>query len=49
LNSISAGKANIPGYTWHHNAQSSPNNMQLVPMDVYSNKTIAHTGLNSLK
>ncbi|MFC6205071.1 HNH endonuclease [Psychrobacter urativorans] len=49
LNSISAGKANIPGYTWHHNAQSSPNNMQLVPMDMHSNKTMAHTGQNSLK
>ena len=27
LMKIKAGNEKIPGYTWHHNAQSSPNNM----------------------
>ncbi len=49
MDDMKAGRDKIDGYTWHHNAQSSPNNMQLVPMDIHSNKTMAHTGQNSLK
>ncbi len=37
------------GYTWHHNAQSAPNSMQLVPKDIHSNSKVPHTGQNSLK
>lgn len=43
------GEPKIDGYTWHHNAQSSPNSMQLVPKDIHANKTVPHTGQNSLK
>lgn len=48
LKALEAGRARVPGYTWHHNAQSSPNNMQLVPDSIHSNKTVPHTGQNSL-
>ncbi|WP_455518324.1 HNH endonuclease [Neisseria cinerea] len=27
ITKIKTGNEKIPGYTWHHNAQSSPNNM----------------------
>ncbi|QNX59515.1 HNH endonuclease [Acinetobacter seifertii] len=43
------GEAKIDGYTWHHNAQSSPNSMQLVPNKFHSNKAVPHSGQNSLK
>ncbi|PNK61926.1 HNH endonuclease [Psychrobacter sp. FDAARGOS_221] len=36
------------GYAWHHNAQSAPNNMQLVPENIH-NIHVPHTGQNSLK
>lgn len=39
--------AKITGYTWHHNAQSSPNNMQLVPSKIH-NDAVKHTGEGSL-
>ncbi|WP_288490655.1 HNH endonuclease [uncultured Acinetobacter sp.] len=48
LKALEAVRARVPGYTWHHNAQSSPNNMQLVPDSIHSNKTVPHTGQNSL-
>lgn len=47
LYDISKGKAKIGGYTWHHNAQSSPNNMQLVPSKIH-NDAVKHTGEVSL-
>ena len=45
LNDIKSGKQSIDGYTWHHNAQSAPNNMQLVPRDIHK---IPHTGEGSM-
>ncbi|BCX73168.1 HNH endonuclease [Acinetobacter bereziniae] len=42
------GESQIDGYTWDHNAQSSPKNMQLVPAEFHSNKAVPHTGQNSL-
>ncbi|MCQ9327737.1 HNH endonuclease, partial [Neisseria dentiae] len=47
LRDIKAGKQTIGGYTWHHNAQSAPNNMQLIPKSVHD--AVLHTGQNSLK
>ena len=46
LRAIYNEKPQIPGYTWHHNAQSAPNNMQLVPFDVHD--PIRHTGQQAL-
>ncbi|MCY9846361.1 hemagglutinin repeat-containing protein [Vibrio caribbeanicus] len=46
LREINAGSEAIPGYTWHHNAQSSPNNMQLIPRDVHN--AAKHIGEASL-
>jgi len=37
----------VDDHTWHHNAQSSPNNMQLVPESIH-NGTVPHTGQVSL-
>jgi filamentous hemagglutinin len=42
---INRGSDRIPGFTWHHNAQSSPNNMQLIPRDIHK---IPHTGEGSM-
>ncbi len=36
LTAINKGLPNIPDYTWHHNAQSAPNNMQLIPFDIHN-------------
>ncbi|USI73476.1 HNH endonuclease [Sphingomonas morindae] len=47
LRSIEAGKASIPGFTWHHNAQSAPANMQLVPTELHNK--VAHIGTVSLQ
>jgi len=47
LKDIMAGRKTITGYIWHHNAQSAPNNMQLVPLAVHD--TVRHTGQNALK
>ena len=47
LMKIKAGNEKIPGYTWHHNVQSSPNNMQLIPNIIH--KAVRHTGQKSLK
>ncbi len=49
LEKIEAGSEKIPGFTWHHNAQSSPNNMQLVPFDIHKKEVVPHTGQASLK
>lgn len=49
LADLEYGKPKIEGYTWHHNPQSSPNSMQLVPNEFHSNKAVPHTGENSLK
>lgn len=49
LEQLRLGKKQIDGYTWHHNPQSSPNTMQLVPDEFHSNKAVPHTGQNSLK
>lgn len=35
LDDIQNEKAKVTGYTWHHNAQSSPNNFQLIPTKVH--------------
>ena len=42
-----AGRKTINGYIWHHNAQSAPNNMQLVPLEIHD--AVRHTGQNALK
>lgn len=47
LKDIESGKQTINGYTWHHNAQGSPNNMQLIPKAIHD--AVLHTGQNSLK
>ena len=47
LNDIKSGKQSIDGYTWHHNGQSAPNNMQLVP-DKIHNEQVPHTGEGSM-
>ncbi|AHJ13324.1 HNH endonuclease [Sulfurospirillum multivorans] len=46
LYDIQSGSDRIFGYTWHHNAQSAPNNMQLVPYDIH--KEVTHIGEASL-
>lgn len=46
LKAIKLGSDKIPEYTWHHNAQASPNNMQLVPTTIH--KTVLHIGQNAL-
>jgi filamentous hemagglutinin len=50
LTKIKSGSSSIPGYTWHHNAQSAPNNMQLVPSKIHNVKEggIPHTGEGSM-
>ncbi len=48
LKYIRKGSDKIPGYTWHHNAQSSPNNMQLVPEKIHNEK-VPHTGEGSMR
>ena len=47
LEDIMAGNRTINGYIWHHNAQSAPNNMQLVPLEIHD--AVRHTGQNALK
>ncbi|WP_218690421.1 HNH endonuclease [Psychrobacter sp. BF1] len=49
LNDLKSGKSKVEGFTWHHNAQSSPNTMQLVPEKFHDRKTAPHSGQNSLK
>ncbi|MBF0826360.1 HNH endonuclease, partial [Muribacter muris] len=46
LEDINQGKVSIDGFTWHHNAQSAPNNMQLVPRNLH--KAVEHIGEGSL-
>lgn len=46
LKAINAGNPKIPKYTWHHNAQSAPNNMQLVPTKIH--EEVSHIGEASL-
>ncbi len=46
LSDIQKGLDRIKGYTWHHNAQSAPHNMQLIPMDVH--KSVSHLGQGAL-
>ncbi|MGC6375466.1 HNH endonuclease, partial [Pasteurella multocida] len=46
LNDINRGNKHIDGFTWHHNAQSAPNNMQLVPTHIH--KAVEHIGEGSL-
>ncbi|KXO87396.1 hemagglutinin [Acinetobacter venetianus] len=47
LKQIQTGAPKITGYTWHHNAQSAPNNMQLVSEVVHN--AVKHIGQDSLK
>ena len=46
LSDISVGSDKIKGYTWHHNAQSGPNNFQLIPENIH--KSVSHIGEASL-
>lgn len=46
LAAINAGSDKIPNYTWHHNAQSAPNNFQLLPTEIHN--AINHIGEGSL-
>lgn len=46
LKAIQQGADKIPDYTWHHNAQSAPNNMQLVPQKVH--EPVLHLGQGAL-
>ena len=46
LKAIEAGRRTIPGFRWHHNAQSAPNNMQLIPKAV--NNSVQHIGQGSI-
>lgn len=46
LREIQAGKSKITGYTWHHNGNSSPNNMQLLPQVVHD--AVKHDGQAAL-
>lgn len=48
LEPLRLGEPKIEGYTWHHNPQSAPNSMQLVPNSIHSNKVVPHSGQNSL-
>jgi hypothetical protein len=47
LKDIKSGKEKIDKFTWHHNAQSSPNNMQLVPDKIHNNN-VPHAGEGSM-
>jgi len=47
LKQIKDGATKITGYTWHHNAQSAPNNMQLLSEAVHN--AVKHIGQESLK
>lgn len=46
IKSINSGSDRIKGYTWHHNAQSAPNSMQLVPKQIHD--AVSHTGQAAL-
>lgn len=46
IEDILSGSKTIEGYTWHHNAQSAPNNMQLVPQPIHD--AVKHIGQGSL-
>jgi len=46
LAAINSGSDTIPGYTWHHNAQSKPNNFQLLPREIHD--AVKHIGEASL-
>lgn len=46
LKEIYAGNPTISGFSWHHNAQSSPNNMQLLPKNIHD--AVQHIGEASL-
>ncbi|MFC0926873.1 HNH endonuclease [Pasteurella multocida] len=46
LKEIYSGKAQIDKYTWHHNGQSSPNNMQLIPKSIH--EAVQHIGEGAL-
>jgi len=50
LKHIKAGSQKIGKYTWHHNGQSAPNNMQLVSDKIHNVKEggIPHSGEGSM-
>lgn len=48
IQAINKGEQSIPNLTWHHNAQSAPNNMQLVPRKIHESKKIPHSGEGSM-
>lgn len=43
---IREGKQTIFGFRWHHNAQSAPHNMQLIPQAVHN--SVQHIGQGSV-
>ncbi|HED4411057.1 TPA: HNH endonuclease, partial [Pasteurella multocida] len=43
---ISKGLDKIDRFTWHHNSQSSPKNMQLIPTPIH--KAVQHIGEGAL-
>lgn len=49
LAQLKKGEAKIEGCTWHHNGQSAPNNMQLVPFYIHKSRTVPHTGQHSIE
>ena len=49
LKDMRSSKKKIERYTWHHNAQSSLSNMQLVPFEIHKSRAVPHTGQNSMK
>lgn len=46
LSDIQKGNKTISEYTWHHNSQSAPNNLQLIPEIIH--KEISHIGQGAL-
>jgi len=46
LDAIHRHQHQIPGLTWHHNAEASPRNFQLLPTNLHD--IVKHVGTNSL-
>lgn len=46
LQDIQDGAQTIKGFRWHHNAQSAPHNMQLIPLAVHN--SVRHLGQKSV-
>ncbi|MFK3559344.1 HNH endonuclease [Pasteurella multocida] len=46
LKEIYSGYSTITGFSWHHNGQSSPHNMQLIPKSIH--EAVQHIGEGAL-